>query len=133
MFFLEYIEVKYVAFENALSTDTTIINWLFYVSPIVLGISLVIIFINQINLRIKNTIQLNERKRYVDSVDGSLQAILALSINNEDARKEIREIMDKIIDNTIKSSIKTSEPDRIESEQIKDPLSTLKNIKDLLN
>ncbi|PCI01168.1 MAG: hypothetical protein COB81_07615 [Flavobacteriaceae bacterium] len=127
-----YIESQYLTFKHALSPSTTFISWLFYTSPIILSVSLIIVLINQINVRIKNVVLLNERKRYVDSVDGSLKAIHALSNSNEQAREKILDIMDKIIDNTLQNSEKSSKPFVLEEDTVKDPLQTLKDIKHLL-
>lgn len=111
---------------------TTFINWLFYASPLLISFSLIIVFINQINARLQNIVRLNERKRYVDSVEGGLQAINALSINNEDARTKILEIMDKIIDHTLQSSEKANEPITLDEKSIEDPVATLSKIKGLM-
>ncbi len=97
-----------------------------------ISFSLIVIFINQINARLQNIVRLNERKRYVDSVEGGLQAINALSINNEDARKKILDTMEKIIDHTLQSSEKANEPIELEEQPVEDPLSTLSKIKDLV-
>ena len=131
-FFINYIDDHYTNFKLNMDAETTFINWLFYASPLLISFSLVITFINQINKRLQNIVQLNERKRYVDSVEGGLQAINALSINNEDARKKILDTMEKIIDHTLQSSEKANEPITLEEKAVEDPLSTLAKIKGLV-
>lgn len=131
-FFVHYIDDNYTNFKLNMNAETTFINWLFYASPLLISFSLIIVFINQINARLQNIVRLNERKRYVDSVEGGLQAINALSINNEDARKKILDTMEKIIDHTLQSSEKANEPITLEEKVVEDPLSTLSKIKDLV-
>ncbi|WP_452600945.1 pentapeptide repeat-containing protein [Pontimicrobium sp. MEBiC06410] len=131
VFLRSYIDTQYVEFKNALTKETTLVNLLFYVSPIAFCFSLIVIFINQINKRVTTSIQLNESKREIDSIEGSLKALHALSINNEDSRKQISTIMHKIIDNTI-STAKKDKKEIIQNEEIEAPLETLKKIKDLL-
>ncbi|GGG17882.1 hypothetical protein GCM10011344_18120 [Dokdonia pacifica] len=131
-FFMNYINDHYTNFKLNMDSGTTFINWLFYASPLLISFSLIITFINQINKRLQNIVRLNERKRYVDSVEGGLQAINALSINNEDARKKILDTMEKIINHTLQSSEKANEPIMLEEKAVEDPLATLSKIKDLV-
>lgn len=131
-FFVHYIHNNYANFKLKMDSETTFINWLFYASPLLLSFSLVITFINQINKRLQNIVNHNERKRQVDSIEGSLLAINALSINNQDARKKILNTMEKIIDHTLQSSEKANKPITLEDHPVEDPLSTLSKIKDLV-
>ena len=128
-FFISYLEGKYSCFASALSPETSTIQWLFYVSPILISFSLVITFINQINIRLKNIFLFNERKRYVDSIDGSLNAVL--KINNDDvARGKILDAIDKILEYTIKNSEKMNEPLNFEEKNIEPSLDDyMKDIK----
>ncbi|AXT20819.1 hypothetical protein D7030_11350 [Flavobacteriaceae bacterium AU392] len=128
IFFIYYVYDNYSVFRLELTKDTSTIQWIFYVSPILISFTLVITFINQINNRLKNIFIFHERKRYVDSIDGSLNAVLKIN-NDDDARGKILNAMDKILEHTIKSSEKMYDLVNLDEKEIKDPIDIAKEIK----
>ena len=133
LFLISYIGNQYLSFKEALNPETTFVNLLFYVSPIAFCFSLIVIFINQINKRIATIIALNEKRRRVETIEGNLKAIHTLSLNNDESRNKIMDVMDKIINNTLSASEELSTPITLEDDDIKNPIEKLKNIKDLLS
>ncbi len=115
---MSYINTNYEEFKLALNNETTFLQWFFYVSPIILGISLVITLINQINNRLKRIIELQERKRYVGSINGALNAIHILSDNNEQSKIRINQVLDQIVENTVQLTESINKPIQLEEKEM---------------
>ncbi|WP_459211851.1 pentapeptide repeat-containing protein [Aquimarina rhabdastrellae] len=115
---MSYVNTNYEGFKLTLNNETTFLQWFFYVSPIILGISLVITLINQINNRLKRIIELQERKRYVGSINGALNAIHILSDNNEQSKIRINQVLDQIVENTVQLTESINKPIQLEEKEM---------------
>ena len=127
-----YIDENYTSFLSKIEQKSEMVLWLTYTSPLILGFSLIITLISQINNRIKKVMELFERKRYVESIGGGMNAILEL-MNANIARERIMEIIDELILKTIDKE-KNSE-EKQEKKDVEKPqsiLSKLKEAKELL-